>query len=521
MFCHSEQHSPSPPSRTAAAATAGLAQRLARPLLVAIAIRLVLFMVYQPWQPEIEATRVIQGDEIMYHTAAMNISRGHGYSFRTAAPYTLTNFRMPGYPLFLSVLYRIGCRPWGALLAHIGFSALTLLLLAHLCASVWNMRTAVICAWLMALCPLDIVSTQTLLREPLFLVFLSGFWCLWLWYLRQPRLWALCASAALMALASYVRDNSIYMVVAFAPLLVVRGWSERRVLRGVWTAGLFVLCYCAVLAPWAVRNRAALGCWSLTSAAGTTMLTGNGALVLAHKYHYDYDQMLHVLHQVMLKRYSFPPLPPEIQAGLRGAYRTNDALVAAVTPAWFQQTNMPLIVLRDVNEIDKAHARLFGMIVRDNWQQYLFEIVRGTVRILFTPLWQEFMRIALPDVDSGAFVSACIHRDRARIASIGRARAALALGSAALMTAYDVTVGLLALSGLALLAWTWRRRDIVFTLSWLMFFVYTVAVSTGPNAVSRFRYGLLPVLLPLAASMLAWLWTEKSKPQSGSSVSLM
>ncbi|NLF75962.1 MAG: glycosyltransferase family 39 protein [Chloroflexi bacterium] len=465
-----------------------------------------------------EHAQVIQGDETLYHRAALNIASGHGYSYSRSAPYLATNHRMPGFPFFLSVLYSItGPRPWTAIVVHVLVSLVTIALLHRLCLYAFDASVAGVCAWLMALYPLDVVSTMTLLREPLFLVFLTASWFAWVAYALRGRLSHLAASAAFLSLSAYLRDNAVYQVFALAPLLLMpdaRGTAARRRFLAI---ALFVGVFAACLAPWAWRNHRRIGTWQLTSAGGSTMLTGNGAYLLAKKHGCDFEQMIHVLHHVLLKRYAMPSqLPPEIQAALRGTYVTNDGLVNSVSPSWFHSTNEPVIQLHSVQDISDAQAKLFSMIVRDNMHSYLGYMCIGVVKIIFTPLWQETMRIMLPALDSGRFATAVVHADIEWLRGVGLGALVCALTAAMAMTLFDLAVGIAGIAGLILFLRT--GRNAMLKATWCSSIAYTLLVSTGPCAVSRFRYGLLPFMLPLAAFALVtladWYSTRHSSRSS-------
>jgi hypothetical protein len=474
-------------------------------LVMALTLRVALFVVYQPWRADVERTQVVQGDEASYQLAAQNIMAGHGYSFHTAPPYVPSSFKMPGYAFFLSVVYRMmGCRPWVVLLLHIGLSLATMLLLYDIGRRLGGRGCGLVGMVLFALCPLEIVSTQTLLREPLALLLTAAFWSLWTAYVTAPRWRTLCLSAFVLGVSVYVRENPLYLPFVLGAVLIAAGAWRRVAGHGIVAAMLFGLCFAAPLAPWAARNYQKLGTWSLTTIDKHIMLTCNAGLLLADKHNYPHTQMIHALHEVLYRQYTVTNWPPEFRNSFKGVYQTNDALLAQIAPKEFRDVVTPRRVLDGAPAIAAAEARLGVLVLRDNIGLLCRHGVIGGVRVLVVPLWQELMRITRPKLDSMAFVRAVMARDTAPLRHIGWGTTVYALATAALMTGYDIGVVLLCLYGLVVLAV--RCRNALETLSWWAVFLYTLAVATGPNAVARFRMGLLPLLLPLAAYALVVLY---------------
>ncbi|OPZ07659.1 MAG: hypothetical protein BWZ07_03277 [Alphaproteobacteria bacterium ADurb.BinA280] len=229
----------------------------------------------------------------------MNLINGHGFSYNEAAPYVPSNFRVPGFPLMLSIVYRVaGVRPWVMLLLHIVFSLATLVLISVTCGIVFGPRSARVCGFLLALCPLDIVGTQVLLREPLFALLNAGFWSAWILYVLRGRWWQLATAGIALALATYVRENTMLLPVVLLMLLGLQALLTRTYRRGLVMAMVLTVSSALPLLPWSLRNHVRLKTWSLSSAGGMTMLNGNGALLLVAKHNADYVQMMHILWQV-------------------------------------------------------------------------------------------------------------------------------------------------------------------------------------------------------------------------------
>lgn len=195
-------------------------------------------------------------DEREYFGAAHMLAEGRGFSFFDTALW----LRPPIYVLFLAPLIGVGDQ--AVLLAQSILSALTLLPLALIGASLGGRRAA---RWTGALGALYLPFTLfagLLLSETLF-VFLFA-WAIWalLCAVQEAgsgRYWLWPAVAgALFGLATLTRATALaFLPLAAVWLLVVMKSSGRS--RGWVAAGVFLVCGIAVLVPWTVRNYIAYG----------------------------------------------------------------------------------------------------------------------------------------------------------------------------------------------------------------------------------------------------------------------
>ena len=79
--------------------------RIAHVVLLAFLLRIIFFVIHQPWISEIEKTQVIAGDAVLYQYLAKSIM--DHFSFAN------NEMRTPGFPFFLSIIYFIvGFKPW-------------------------------------------------------------------------------------------------------------------------------------------------------------------------------------------------------------------------------------------------------------------------------------------------------------------------------------------------------------------------------------------------------------------------
>ena len=70
--------------------------------LIALGLRLILFLEIGPWKDEVLNKRIFIGDAYSYHTIAANLVENNGFSSELSFPYLPNIFRTPVYPSFLA-----------------------------------------------------------------------------------------------------------------------------------------------------------------------------------------------------------------------------------------------------------------------------------------------------------------------------------------------------------------------------------------------------------------------------------
>ncbi len=209
------------------------------------------------------------GDPVDYQRHASSIASGHGFpSTAIATPGTPSAFRPPGYPYALGALYAVvGQHPQAARALGALLGVLAVVLLAYLARALWDERTGLVAGAIAAVFPSLVDLNASLLSEALFVPLELALALALVALARRPGSvrWALAAGAlaALAALTRSVADAWLLIVVAVAAGAVGAGGGGSPGAAGVpragagrrWRAGAAaVLAFCAVLAPWTVRN---------------------------------------------------------------------------------------------------------------------------------------------------------------------------------------------------------------------------------------------------------------------------
>ncbi len=221
----------------------------------------------------------LDGDSNGYLILARNLLREHVYSIRSATPFDPTFTRLPGYPLFIALIYSIRADSLIAIrLAQALVDTLTCVAVAAL-AYRWEpdekrRRAAAIAAFVLAgVCPFTLRYVPAILKETLstFLAVMPALAAgrALLSKTRRKALGWWVATGFLCGLAALVRPDAVLLVVAALATLVIAAIYEcaarrsdqtrlRKTIPSLTHASLcattFVLAFTFTLAPWPIRN---------------------------------------------------------------------------------------------------------------------------------------------------------------------------------------------------------------------------------------------------------------------------
>jgi hypothetical protein len=200
-------------------------------------------------------------DTDVYAGLASNLFHHGIYGLQADAIIVPTLIRMPGYPLFLGLIFSLfGAGNFKAvLLAQIGFDLLGCWLIASFVRERASERAGTVTIFLAALCPFTAAYSAIALTECLSVFAVS----LALWSAGRvlqaqasghADRGALLFASLAMAMAMLLRPDGALVAVAVTAAIVWYAWRERRPLAGLKTALLCGLLAVLPLAPWAARN---------------------------------------------------------------------------------------------------------------------------------------------------------------------------------------------------------------------------------------------------------------------------
>ncbi|WP_446745861.1 ArnT family glycosyltransferase [Silvibacterium acidisoli] len=198
----------------------------------------------------------VQGDPLVYGSIAKNWMLHGVYGTTTSGSLLPTLIRLPGYPLFLMLCFRLfGMEHYHAVMyAQTAIDLGTCLLIAAFTRRIWSERAAWWALWLAVLCPFTANYAATPLTETLELFSIAVSVYALVRFLEHPgKLWA-AVSALGWSYAALLRPDGALLAVALFPAVIWYGrkrWGVARMLRYAFAVGtLSVLPF----VPWAIRN---------------------------------------------------------------------------------------------------------------------------------------------------------------------------------------------------------------------------------------------------------------------------
>jgi len=204
----------------------------------------------------IHAYPEVEGDPLVYGDIAKNWML-HGIYGRTIAGHIVpTLIRLPGYPLFLILCFRLfGLEHYNAVMyAQVAIDLGTCLLISALARRIWSPRAASWALWLAVLCPFTANYTATPLTETLELFSIALAFYAFDRFLAAPRWpWAITLALA-WSYAAILRPDGALLAVALCPALVFYGskrWGTPRMFRWAFVCALLSI---LPFLPWTLRN---------------------------------------------------------------------------------------------------------------------------------------------------------------------------------------------------------------------------------------------------------------------------
>ncbi|WP_158751933.1 glycosyltransferase family 39 protein [Acidobacterium sp. S8] len=204
----------------------------------------------------IHAYPEVQGDPLIYGDIAKNWMLHGIYGLSGTDGIRPTLIRLPGYPLFLMLCFRLfGMEHYHAVMyAQTAIDLASCLLIAGFAAKIASPRAAWTALWLAALCPFTANYAATPLTETLELFCIALALFSFARLLENPQWrWVLLLALAL-SYAAILRPDGALLAVALCPAIVYYGaklWGMRQMLRMAVVCGALAM---LPFVPWAFRN---------------------------------------------------------------------------------------------------------------------------------------------------------------------------------------------------------------------------------------------------------------------------
>ncbi|MDX2253642.1 MAG: glycosyltransferase family 39 protein [Nitrospira sp.] len=394
-------------------------------------------------------------DSLEYHQLAINLAEHQVFSQSPGFPFEPETIRTPAYPALISCVYQlVGVHPQAIVPVQILLSTVTMLAGFAIASLLFNPRVGALTAVLLACDPLSLYYSQVMLTETLFGTFLTlSVLCL-LCACRYPALRYPAGAGICLALATLTRPTGYYLGAVFPLMLLfvvgrARGWRHAYISAAI----LFIL-YAVPIGGWQLRNYVQTGSAEFSQAKNQYLFIAHASAIVALR-----DGL-----------------------SLQDAQQRLAQEHAASLPRQFQPSS-PVVML-------ESQGRFARAVMFEHPALLAWTMLKGSAANLFGP-----SNLAhLIGVDNVALRSAAMQGEFARFAPLHWAIACsswiygiLFLG----VLYYGVVVLLVRMGvnnyGLALLVLT---------------ATYVIVVSSGPEAYSRFRAPIMPLLCVIAAGGL-------------------
>lgn len=240
--------------------------RISHILWFAFLLRIIFFLVHQPWNPLVEKAQVLNGDAVGYHYLAHCIFQHFSFCDNT--------FRTPGYPAFLAFFYFLfGVKPWLVLLAQICLNVFSVYLLYQLTAKIFSHKAGMIAAFLLAIDLHQILFCHFLFADTLFAtLFLLTFY-FYVIGLQENRTLYFIYSAIFLGLNLLAKPVIQFYPLALVLFLLI--WTKFSLKIRIKNALIILLVSYIFVLPWMLRNYNKFNHFSISSISGFNLFFYN------------------------------------------------------------------------------------------------------------------------------------------------------------------------------------------------------------------------------------------------------
>lgn len=436
-------------------------------ILLAIVVARLGFATLVYLQPDL----ALANDTDRYRPLAELMLAGQAYGWNTDHSGELEN--TVGYPLFLAGVYRfLGRAPWQTAASQLMLSGLLALIVYLYLARTVGVKAGLISASILALDPLGILWSLTVLTETLFAVVLGIAAVLMAkWSISQNPV-TLLAAGVFLGMACLVKPFAELIVVVWTIALLFfpgerRADGRRLMARGLQRVLLFLLPVALLIVPWVVRNTLLWNCPTLSSVDRITLRDYVAAKVVSE---FKQAPLLEVQNQLQARD---PGVCPRRSREYLGIALAHPFLYARLQVAG----TIPVLVATNF----------------DRWFQ-LFGI-----NFALPDLWRPFM-------------------DRGLTGALGVLRTALVSYPPALLLMFALTAFQLLLYILVILGLLTFRKPESAALRWnitiLAAALLVLLLTPGQGGNERFRVPAQPLFVLLAAYGIRWKvmpWLERRR----------
>ena len=187
-----------------------------------------------------------------YDILGWNLAEGNGYSFDNQAPFDNTAFRLPAYPILLSLFYRIFGRAYmPVFIFHIFLNACICIFIYFLIKDFFNRKVSLFISFLVALIGFSNIYVGTLspdMTTTFFVIF--SVLILYIGY-KSNKIFLFFIHGIVLSLVVLMRPSMAFLPLAYFFVFVL---MFRKIKKGIVYLVLTVIGMSLLITPWVVRN---------------------------------------------------------------------------------------------------------------------------------------------------------------------------------------------------------------------------------------------------------------------------
>jgi 4-amino-4-deoxy-L-arabinose transferase-like glycosyltransferase len=321
-------------------------------LLFALCIRLLVFIIFQPWQESVLRHNVFIYDAIGYDILAKCMAFDFSFCDDT--------FRTPAFPAFAAVFYFLfGPKPWIVLLVQVILNVVSALLLFRISNRLFSAKhIGYIAVVLFAVDPQQIIFSTYLYTDSLFVLLFLWFVLVFIKGWQEQHTATFMGAGILLGVLILTRPIAVYLPFVVAGfLLVFTKLSLPQ--RFKFSLILLVFSYLVIL-PWMYRNYKAFNYFELSSINGYNLLFYNAAFTEVNKSRKSYDQVCNefvLLAKDAAPDHLKPDMPNDMEERLHGLTFEKSAVYNTVATAYLKN-NLFAAVKAHLSGTVKLHINM-------------------------------------------------------------------------------------------------------------------------------------------------------------------
>ncbi len=249
-------------------------------LLFAFIIRILVFILFQPWNELVVQKQILQFDALGYHNLALCIK--NNFNFCGDA------FRTPGYPFFVSIIYSIfGSQPFTAIIVQIFLNLLSIILLYKIGIELFSEKAGFIAAVLFAIDLHHTIFIYYILTETIYTTVFLAALLFYVKAIKSSQLKFFILTGLIYGISTLIRPISQYYIGGI--FLFTLLWYFKEWKNGIKFSVMLMTAYFVAIAPWCYRNYSEYGHFALSNIKGYNLLFWNASYYESKRLHQPID----------------------------------------------------------------------------------------------------------------------------------------------------------------------------------------------------------------------------------------